>query len=62
MYECIEKSERDRANVLSAAVAEQQTSAERERTARENVTVALANAVHLLSAKCRRIELPQMSL
>lgn len=36
MYEYIEKSERDRANVLSAAVAEQQASAEKEKIARED--------------------------
>jgi hypothetical protein len=32
------------------------------RATREKVTVALAKAVHLLSTKCRRIELPQMNL
>jgi uncharacterized protein YecT (DUF1311 family) len=36
LYECIDKSERDRANTLAAAIAEQQAAGEREKTARED--------------------------
>jgi len=48
----------------SARLLIRKTYRQRDQSGREgeNVTVALAKAVHLLSAKCRRIELSQMNL